>query len=1100
MRKVVPERRFVTVLFADIKGFTSLSENLDPEDVEDIINSIFAKFREIIEQHGGYLDKFIGDAVMAVFGAPHSHSDDPRRAILSGLQMQKALKEFNEKHNLSLGVRIGINTGEVLWSSIAGEKPTVMGDAVNVAQRLESIGEPGKVFVSEKTMELASEYFDFEYKGETKVKGRKEPVKLYVVLGEKEHVFLPRGGILTPFFERDEELGTLMKVFEEVAGKNVFKTVLVYGDAGIGKTRLAVEFLKRINNRKQDIETILVRADALKQGSYQIVSRIIMEKLATTRSEELENRVFSLFSRKENLSEAEIKTFTSLVLSAIYPSRTERSSMKNVLKERPNALYTLFEIMFSHEEKPSVIVIDDFHHVDEESLDFIMGLRKKLKNAPLLLIANSRKMFESLNPDVEIALSPLSKKTLYAFLKFIFDLKDEKIDPSFVDFIEEKTGGNPYYVEELLKYIKERGLFERNPLRTKETDLHLPETLKGILTERIDALPPEEKEVAKTAACIGRVFWKNILEVVRDKPVEKSLLRLELEGIVEKEAKSLVENDTEYAFIHELLRDAAYELLTKKERIKLHNKIGNILESYRDNPILLHDAGRHFLLAQEPHKAKELFEKAGDVARDQANYKFALQCYNKIEEPTPSLLLKKAHVLQILSRYEEATQIVLHALSILQEGEDRDIYARLKIRLASIKEKEGDFVNALKELEELQDWSNPVLKAEILGRIAWIMFRLSRFSEAEKKARMALEIIHRLNSQDKEVLVRKSMCLNILASIYIKKGELQSAYRYFEEVMSISRSLGDKDRLSRVLINMGLYLMYVGDFDRALSLLNEALSLITETANRGLLPAIYNNIGLIYLEKREPEKAITNFKRALKITRNLGNRFMEMNVLVNMGRAYSITESYGEAIFHFKKALDIARASKNKMAEGIALANIAYNYYLRGDAHVAEKYVRDSISIFRELGDLRSEIYNSLPILIYSLYDQDRIDEAMATIDEYLQFLKSKNMENETEKLLVMKAIGYYLKKDYSRASSLLSKIKVKLLDGTISVLFVILAGLLSVMDEEKLQYLLKSLEEDERKKLFAAFKAIKEGKDPLFYYPDNSLLKRVFEKIQFQR
>ncbi len=186
MRKnIVPERRFVTILFADIKGFTSLSESLDPEDVEDIINSIFRTFREIIEGHGGYLDKFIGDAVMAVFGAPRSHSDDPRRAILSGLKMQGALKEFNEKHGLNLGLRIGINTGEVLWSSIAGEKPTVMGDAVNVAQRLESIGEPGKVFVSEKTMELAREFFEFISRGDTQVKGRREPVKVFEVRGEK---------------------------------------------------------------------------------------------------------------------------------------------------------------------------------------------------------------------------------------------------------------------------------------------------------------------------------------------------------------------------------------------------------------------------------------------------------------------------------------------------------------------------------------------------------------------------------------------------------------------------------------------------------------------------------------------------------------------------------------------------------------------------------------------------------------------------------------------------------------------------------------------------------------------------------------------------
>ncbi len=1093
MSKVVPERRFVTVLFADIKGFTSLSENLDPEDVEDIINSVFAKFREIIEQHGGYLDKFIGDAVMAVFGAPHSHSDDPRRAILSGLLMQRALEEFNKKHNLSLGLRIGINTGDVLWSSIAGEKPTVMGDAVNVAQRLESIGEPGKVFVSRKTMELASEFFEFEYMGETQVKGRKEPVRVYVVLGEKENVFKPKGGVLTPFFEREKELNTLLNTFEDTLKNGALRVVLVHGDAGIGKTRLSMEFLKRIEEKK-NVETILVRADPLKQGSYQIVSRIITEKLGKINYDELKEEIFRLFSMKENLSEAEIKTFTSLVLSVIFPSRTDQSSSKNVIKERINALYTLFEIMFSGQKSATVIVIDDFHHVDEESYNFISNLRDVLSHAPLLIIVNSRKLFKSFDVDVEISLSPVSKNTLYSFLRFIFEAQDEKISPEFIDFISEKTGGNPYYVEELLKYIKEKGLFERNPLRVKETDLHLPESLKGILTEKVDALPEEEKEVVKTAACIGRIFWQGVLEIVRGKSVEKSLLTLELEGIVQRETKSLIENDVEYSFIHELLRDAAYELLTKKERTKLHNIIGGILELYEDNAILLYDAARHFVLAQDPEKAEKLFERAGDLAKNQANYRFALQCYEKVETPTPSLLLKKAHVLEILSQYEEATRTISYALSIL--GDDEEIYTRLKIRLASIKEKEGDFLSALNILEEIQEQRNPILRAEILGRMAWVMFRLSRFDEAESRAKMALLIINRLSQSNKEVLIRKSMCLNTLANIYTRKGDWKTAYQYFEEAMNIYRSLGDKDRLSRILINMSTYLMYVKDYDRALSYLNEALNLTTETANRGLLPAIYNNIGLIYMENRNPEKAIINFKHALKISGNLGNRFMEMNVLVNMARAYSGLNLHDDAILYLKKALEISRASGNKAVEAIALANLSYTYYIKGELSEAERNAREAIFIFRELGDIRTELNDPLPILIYTLYESNRIDEAIGIIDEYLELLQDKDMEHEISRLLVRKALGLYLKKDYDSATTLLSIVDFNALDRPSRILFIVLVGRLSIFKEVEIEAILENTSDKERGNLLSVFKSIKKGENPLPHFTLDRFLERLLEKV----
>ncbi len=519
-----------------------------------------------------------------------------------------------------------------------------------------------------------------------------------------------------------------------------------------------------------------------------------------------------------------------------------------------------------------------------------------------------------------------------------------------------------------------------------------------------------------------------------------------------------------------------------------------MLELYEDNATLLYDAARHFMLAQNPEKAERLFEKAGDIAKSQANYRFALQCYEKVQEPSALLLLKKAHVLEILSDYENATQAVLDALSLIDE-EDEETYTKLKIRLASIKEKEGDFSTALRILEEIEDQRNPVLRAEVFGRIAWVMFRLSRFEEAESKARMALLIINRLSQSNKEVLIRKGVCLNTLANIHTRRGDWKTAYEYFKEAMSIYRSLGDKDRLSRILINMSTYLMYVKDYERALSYLNEALNLTTETANRGLLPAIYNNIGLIYMENGEIEKAIANFQHALKISSNLGNRFMEMNVLVNMARAYSTINLHDDAILYFQKALEIARSSGNKSVEGIALANISFTYYIKGELEEAEKNAREAIFIFRELGDIYSEL-DVLPTLLYTLFENNKIDEALALIDEYLDILKEKEIEGATFRLLLLKALGIFLMGDKENARELLSIIEFKSLDKNGRILYTVLSGLLSLLEEKEFKVLTEGMEKDEQIKLLAILNSIKEGENPLPYLSDAKLIKRLIAKI----
>jgi len=1039
MRKnIIPERRFVTILFADIKGFTSLSEGLDPEDVEDIINHIFSLFRDIIEDNGGYLDKFIGDAVMAVFGAPKSHSDDPRRAILSALKMQKTLKEFNREHGLSLRLRIGINTGEVLWSSIAGEKPTVMGDAVNVAQRLESISEPGKVFVSFKTKELSKEYFEFLSRGETHVKGRNEPVKVYEVVREKEVYGVTKSQNPTPILERDAELNILKRLYEAVVSEKKTKVVMVQGEAGLGKTRLAMEFIENLRRHDNRTHVVFVRGDPLREGSFNVISQIIGEILGRGDKDEISNRIEDLLQNRKDLSEVEIKTFKSLLLSIMYPSYTLESSV-SVSKERINAILILLSSILSKEDISRVIVVDDFHYTDEESYDILIKLKNYVPNSPTFFIFNSRKAHRTLDFDRVITLSPLSKSSTYTIIRSIFNLKNEKISEEFVSLIMEKAGGNPYYIEELAKYIKTRGLYDTNPLRAKSENLYIPETLIGLLTEKIDTMPQELKEVVKTASCIGRTFWQGVLEIVSGKEVEPLLLSLKDKDIITREKESMIENDVQYVFVHEMLKDAAYALLTKKERTKLHNTIGGILELYEDNATLLYDAAMHFTYAKKYEKSRELFEKAGDLSKQQANFRFALKCYEGIKDPSPSVLLKKAWVLEMLSEYDKATEVINELFKNIEKNETNETYILGLTRLASIKEKQGKFSTVLKILKDIQNVRNPVLKAEILGRIAWAQFRMSDYMESLENARKALAIINRLNQTNSEVLIRKGLILNALANVNIRIGEIDKAYILFEEAIKIYRSLKDRDRLSKVLINVSTYLMSKKEYERALSLLDEALGLVTQTANRGLLPAIYNNMGLVFIDIGNLNEAITHFKNALKISRNIGNRYTEMNVLVNMAKVYFTLQKFNEAEEYLKLSLKIAKEVGDRYTEGIALSSIAQTYYMMGKFQSAEESAREAFFVFEELKNSYSRMHLILTY-IDILISEGKIDEAEKELKRYDDSLTEfKGSDEIIAQLEVRKFLLLYLKKEFNYCKQKLDKINPNLLDKYSAILFMLL-------------------------------------------------------------
>jgi class 3 adenylate cyclase len=248
------ERRTVTVLFADIKGFTKFSESRDPEEVADIVESLFKRLAAVVESHGGHVDKYIGDAIMAVFGVPTSHEDDPARAVLCGIKIQEEMEKFRKERGMSLQLRVGINTGEVIWGELTGGARTVIGDTVNVAQRMESMAEPGSIVVGSQTRELAAAGFDFRKLAVTQVKGRTQAVSPYQVVSERHDG--PFGGKVMPCVGREEELRFLMNAYERVLTEHAPLLVIVSGEPGSGKNRFYHAFGTMLHSRH---ETIRVR-------------------------------------------------------------------------------------------------------------------------------------------------------------------------------------------------------------------------------------------------------------------------------------------------------------------------------------------------------------------------------------------------------------------------------------------------------------------------------------------------------------------------------------------------------------------------------------------------------------------------------------------------------------------------------------------------------------------------------------------------------------------------------------------------------------------------------------------------------------------------
>jgi class 3 adenylate cyclase len=604
------ERKIVTVIFADLVGFTARAELLDPEDVREILQAYHTRVKAEIERFGGVVEKFIGDAVMGVFGAPAAHGDDPERAVRAAMAVLEAVAAMNEADpELDLQVRLAVNTGEAIVSlgaSAEAGEAMVAGDVVNTASRLQTAAPTNGILVGEETHRATRSLLVYEEAEAVTVKGKSAPLRVWLALGARTD---PGERTLStvPMLGRENELAVLGRIFESIVAEERPHLVTVLGDAGIGKTRLATEFTRDLDEKGVTV----LRGRSLPYGAITLYGPFT----------QVVKQFTGIFASDD---EAAAKSKLRTGLEALFPDSPleELATHLELLmglgtEEEVTNRQTLFLAARRFTEGltsrgPVVLVFEDIHWADSGTLDLLEVLASRVRGAPLLLLALTRPVLllerpgwgGGLTAHTALSLEALSEREAQALTGLLaggIALGEEAAR------LAATSEGNPLFIEELVASVRER---------PDGTATALPTSIRGLLSARLDALPAAERSVLLDAAVVGKVFWRGALE--RDGngiDLDETLDALEARDLIRRESLSWIEGEEQFSFKHVMIRDAAYATLPRATRKQLHASAAAFLEEATAGAAATAAAlAQHWREAGEPARAVDYLVIAGDQA------------------------------------------------------------------------------------------------------------------------------------------------------------------------------------------------------------------------------------------------------------------------------------------------------------------------------------------------------------------------------------------------------------------------------------------------------------------------------------------------------
>jgi len=825
------ERKVVTVLFCDLVGFTSRAEEMDPEDVASLLGPYQARVKEELERYGGTVEKFIGDAVMALFGAPTAHEDDPERAVRAAL----AIREFALTEGLEL--RVGITTGEALVSLDArpehGETMAT-GDVVNTAARLQAAAGVNGVLVSERTHEATRDAIDYRTTHPVEAKGKAKPVPVWEAVG----VLSDADHSETPFVGREDDLRLLEDALARVDRERSCQLLTLVGVPGIGKSRL----VRELASRRADVTWRHGRCLPYGEGiTFWALGEVVKEHAGILESDtaEVAEAKLERVSPRDAWVRESVRPLCGLAVDSADDSDRREESFVG---------WRRFVESIA-EDGTLVLVFEDVHWADDDMLAFVDHLVDWASGVPLLVICTARPELLERRPvwgggktnALTVSLSPLSDDETSGLIARLIERAVMPAEAQSV--LLARAGGNPLYAEQYVRMVVERTVAE----------LSVPETVHGIIAARLDLLEPGHKALLQDAAVLGKAFWSSALTTlagVEAADVETGVHALERKGFVRRERDSSIEGDTEYSFLHLLVQEVAYGQLPRASRSEKHRLAAEWIAA------LSRPDDHAEMLAYHYGQAVELARAAGIDA-------------SPLEEPARFALRDAGDRASALHAYGQASKLYERALA-LSPGDDAEradlLFSRARAEWLGSEggpENADHFGEAREALLSVGAVEHAA-EAEILEArvIAWSRSE----SQGVERARSALERVRGAPAS-----AVKTRVLADGARVLAVSGRSREAVQVARDALALAAELGLEELGANALATIGLARCNQGDYE-GLDDLEESVRYAERHGSPDEILRGYNNLGWCYVKAGRCIDASEVFARHYATAERFGMR------------------------------------------------------------------------------------------------------------------------------------------------------------------------------------------------------------------------------------
>ena len=928
------ERKRVTVMFSDVSGFTAMSERLDPEEVHAIMDRAFEVILNEVHRYEGTINQFLGDGVMALFGAPIAHEDHAHRALSAALAIQNGLKpladEVKRTHGIDFSMRMGINAGLVVVGAIGKDLRmdyTAVGDTTNLAARLLTVAKPGQIVVSRRIQHLRDGYFVFEDLGEFQVKGKTDPVHAYALVKEisgRTRLEVSRERGLTPLVGRDRELASLTDIYQRV-GASGGAIALLVGDPGVGKSRLLYEFLRGLDGTGAvELETTCVSYG--RSMAYRPIVELLRRYFGLPDgidADELRQRIADqLQFLGIDGEEPTVLLAHFLGLSALPESLSRLSGPQ--LKER--TLGVLRDVLLrASEANPLVVIVENMHWVDSASEEFLAYLAGSLSGRRLMLILTSRPGYAAswlASPLAEtISVEGLHASDVQGMVRTL--LGADGVSTQLFQLLTEKSAGNPLYVEEILRQLQETGgiVVENGKARLGRPDVTVPATIHDIIAARIDRLAEPLKQTLQGSAVVGRHFGislvSRILQILPAQ-VAEHLRDLHAHDFVFPSAQ---EPELMYSFKHALTQDVVYAGVLERRRRHYHAAAGEGLEELyagRMNDVV-ELVAYHFGRGQVWDKAAVYLRQAAVKAEARSAYQ------------------------QAIASLEEALEALRH-LPDVPEMKEQAIDVRLELRGSLYRL--GEFEKMFTYLREAEAMASALSDSRRLGLIsihtAEYFRQTGRFVEARTLAEQALALGDQLQEPP----------LQLYASHYL--GLACHALGDYRRASGLLRAVVDSPPAAFRTGTFGMVgswtayqainlawlarcLAERGEFDDGVEAGRRALALAEELDSPYTLTSACMGLGYVSLVRGDVDAARPVLERAYTVSREADLTLLRPQATRLLGAAYVLAGRIDEGVDLVRAAADEVETRRLLMQQAVVLA-------LLGEAYVCADRVEEASS------------------------------------------------------------------------------------------------------------------------------------------------------------